>query len=164
MVRPGRDRLTGTVEVDIRGLEENVPGRQTEKRALIAVACEEDGEGIGRIRMRRISDASADSFRTVIEEAVAPGSLLHMDGFLSYDPLEKRAYRHRITFLKGRKESAAELLLDDFTFRFNRRTSRHRGKLFYRVVQQAVAVDRAPYASLVKHVRPGKRRRRRHKI
>jgi hypothetical protein len=39
-------------------------------------------------------------------------------------------------------------------FRFNRRTSRHRGKLFYRVVQQAVAVDPAPYASLVKHVRP----------
>jgi hypothetical protein len=53
--------------------------------------------------------------------------------------------------------------LDEFTFRFNRRTSRHRGKLFYRLVQQAVAVDPAPDASLVKHVRPGKRRMRRHK-
>jgi len=31
--------------------------------------------------------------------------------------------------------------LDEFTFRFNRRTSRHRGKLFYRLVEQAVAVD-----------------------
>lgn len=195
MVRPGRDRLTGRVEIDeayIGGLEEGVRGRETEKKALIAVAAEEDGEGIGRIRMRRIADATADSLQSFVEEVVAPGSLLHTDGLLSYDRLEKHGYRHRITFLKGRKESASELLprvhrvvsllkrwllgthqgavsrahlnyyLDEFTFRFNRRTSRHRGKLFYRLVQQAVAVDPAPYASLVKHVRPVKRRRRRH--
>lgn len=197
MVRPGRDRLSGVVEVDeafIGGLEEGVRGRHTEKKALIAVACEEDGEGLGRIRMRRIPDASADSLQAFVEEAVAPGSVLHTDGFLSYDRLEKHGYGHRITFLKGRKESPAELLprvhrvvsllkrwllgthqgavsrahldyyLDEFTFRFNRRTSRHRGKLFYRLVQQAVAVEPAPYASLVKHVRSEKRRRRRHKI
>ena len=197
MVRPGRDRLTGRVEVDeafIGGLEEGGRGRQTEKKALIAVAAEENGEGIGRIRMRRIPDATADSLQAFVQEAVAPGSLLHTDGLLSYDRLEKHGYRHRITFLKGRKESASELLprvhrvvsllkrwllgthqgavsrahldyyLDEFTFWFNRRTSRHRGKLFYRLVQQAVAVDPAPYASLGKHVRPGKRRRQHHKI
>ena len=197
MVRPGRDRLTGRVEVDeafIGGVEEGVRGRQTEKKALIAVAAEENGEGIGRIRMRRIPDATADSLQAFVEAAVAPGSVLHTDGLLSYDRLEKHGYRHRITFLKGRKESASELLphvhrvvsllkrwllgthqgavsrahldyyLDEFTFRFNRRSSRHRGKLFYRLVQQAVVVDPAPYASLVKHVRPRKRRRRRHKI
>ena len=197
MVRPGRDRLRGTVQVDetyLGGLEEGVRGRQTEKKALIAVAVEEVGETIGRIRMRRIPDASADSLQAFIQDAVEPGSLLHTDGFLSYDRLEKHGYRHRITFLKGRKESASELLphvhrvvsllkrwllgthqgavsrahldyyLDEFTFRFNRRTSRHRGKLFYRLVQQAVAVDPAPYTSLIKHVRPGKRRRRHHKM
>ena len=197
MVRPGRDRLTGRVEVDeafIGGVEEGVRGRQTVTKALIAVACEEDGEGIGRIRMRRIPDATADSLQAFIQDAVAPGSLLHTDGLLSYDRLEKHGYRHRITFLNGRKESASELLprvhrvvsllkrwllgthqgavsrahldyyLDEFTFRFNRRTSRHRGKLFYRLVQQAVAVDPAPYTSLVKHVRTGQRRRRRHKM
>jgi hypothetical protein len=54
--------------------------------------------------------------------------------------------------------------LDEFTLRFNRRTARHRGNLFHRLVQQEVAVDPAPYASLVKHVRPGKRRSRRHNI
>lgn len=54
--------------------------------------------------------------------------------------------------------------LDEFTFRFNRRASRYRGKLFYRLVEQAVAVDSAPYATLVKHVRPRNRRRRHHKI
>ena len=130
--------------------------------------------------MRRIPDATADSLQAFIHEAVAPGSVLHTDGFLSYDRLEKHGYRHLITFLKGRQESASKLLprvhrgcgsrahldyyLDEFTFRFNRRTSRHRGKLFYRLTQQGVAVDPAPYASLVKHVRSGKRRRRRHKI
>jgi len=41
--------------------------------------------------------------------------------------------------------------LDEFTFRFNRRGSRSRGKLFYRLVQQAVAVDPAPYESLIKY-------------
>jgi len=114
MVRPGRDRLTGRVEVDeayIGGVEEGVRGRKTEKKALIAVAAEENGEGIGRIRMRRIPDATADSLQAFIQEAVAPGSLLHTDGLLSYDRLEKHGYRHRITFLKGRKESASELLL-----------------------------------------------------
>jgi transposase-like protein len=194
MVRPGRDRLHGTVQVDetyLGGLEEGVRGRQTEKKALIAVAVEELGPRTGRIRMRRIPDASADSLQAFIQDAVEPGSLLHTDGFLSYDRLEKHGYRHRITFLKGRKESAADLLphvhrvvsllkrwllgthqgavsrahldyyLDEFTFRFNRRTSRHRGKLFYRLVQQAVAVDPAPYAAIIKHVRPPRRPRRR---
>jgi transposase-like protein len=197
MVRPGRDRLTGTVEVDetlVGGVEEWARGRQTEKKAMIAVAAEERGPGIGRIRLRRIPDATADSLQAFVQEAVAPGSLLHTDGLLSYDRLEKYGYRHRITFVKGRKESASELLprvhqvisllkrwllgthqgavsrahldyyLDEFTFRFNRRTARHRGKLFYRLVQQAVAIEPAPYASLVKHVRSDRRRRRRHKI
>jgi len=64
MVRPGRDRLAGTVEVDetyLGGLEEGKRGRQTEKKALIVVAAQEEGRGIGRIRMRRIADASAAS-------------------------------------------------------------------------------------------------------
>ena len=43
--------------------------------------------------------------------------------------------------------------LDEFTFRYNRRTSRSRGKLFYRLVQQAVQADPVPYTAMVKHVR-----------
>jgi transposase-like protein len=96
MVRPGRERLNGRVEVDeafIGGVEEGVRGRQTEKKALIAVAAEENGEGIGRIRMRRIPDATADSLQAFVQEAVAPGSRLHTDGLLSYDRLEKHGYR-----------------------------------------------------------------------
>lgn len=183
MVRPGRDRLSGRVEVDeafVGGEEEGVHGRQTETKAMIAVAAEEDGLGIGRIRMRRIVDASADSLVPFIEDSVEPGSVVHTDGWLGYLPLEGKKYRHQITYLKGNSKTASELMprvhrvvallkrwllgthqggvsaehldayLDEFTFRFNRRTSRSRGKLFYRLLEQAVAVEPAPYKSLVK--------------
>ena len=78
MVRPGRDRLSGTIEVDeafLGALEEGARGRQTETKALIVVAAQEDGNGIGRIRMRRIPDASADSLMAFVQEAIEPGSL-----------------------------------------------------------------------------------------
>lgn len=64
MVRPGRDRLSGIVEVDesyVGGVEKGVRGRQTEKKSVIVVAAQEDGTAIGRIRMSRVDDASAAS-------------------------------------------------------------------------------------------------------
>jgi transposase-like protein len=182
MVRPGRERLTGVVEVDESywgAEEEGVRGRQTERKALIAIAAEERGAGLGRIRMQRVRDASAASLMPFVEESVEPGSVVRTDGWLGYEPLEKKGYRHRIIFLKGRREQASELLplvhkaisllkrwllgthqgavshehldyyLDEFVFRFNRRSSRSRGKLFYRLVQQAVTVNPTPYRSIV---------------
>jgi len=182
MVRPGRGRLRGVVEVDETywgAEEEGVRGRQTERKAWIAVAAEERGAGLGRIRMQRVSNASAASLMPFVRESVELGSLVRTDGWLGYEPLEKNGYRHSIVFLKGRREQAAELLplvhqaisllkrwllgthqgavshehfdyyLDEFVFRFNRRSSRSRGKLFYRLVQQAVAVDPTPYRSIV---------------
>ena len=182
MVRPGRDRLSGRVEVDetyLGGLEQGVHGRQTERKALIVVAAQEDGKGIGRIRMRRIPDASARSLVPFVEESVEPGSVIHTDGWLGYSSLESKGYIPKITFLRGNKKSPSELLprvhrvvsllkrwllgthqgavsfehldyyLDEFTFRFNRRNSRHRGKLFFRLVQQAVAAEPTTYRSIV---------------
>ena len=102
------------------------------------------------------------------------------DGWLGYQPLNGKDYRHKITFLTGNSKTASELMprvdlavallkrwllgthqggvsaehldayLDEFTFRFNRRKSRSRGKLFYRLLEQAVAVEPVPYKSLVK--------------
>jgi transposase-like protein len=183
MVRPGRDRLHGFVEVDetyVGGIEEGVRGRQTETKALVAVACEEKGKGIGRIRLRRIPDASAGTLEAFIAEAIEPGSRVHTDGWEGYGGLKAKGYQHRVTVLHGRRRgSAVEVLprvhlvasllkrwllgthqgavsfdhldyyLDEFTFRFNRRTSRSRGKLFERLLEQAVAVGPAPYKNLV---------------
>jgi transposase-like protein/ribosomal protein L37AE/L43A len=182
MVRPGRDRLAGVVEVDetyLGGLEEGKRGRQTEKKALIVVAAQEEGRNIGRIRMRRITDASAASLIPFVRDSIEPGSVVHTDGWLGYEPVERNGYRHQITFLRGPAKSPSDLLprvhrsisllkrwllgthqgavslehldyyLDEFTFRFNRRRSRSRGKLFFRLVQQAVAVEPTTYASIV---------------
>lgn len=61
--------------------------------------------------MQHVSDASAESLMPFTEEAIEPGSVVHIDGWIGYDPLERKGYGHRVTFLKGRKESASELLL-----------------------------------------------------
>jgi hypothetical protein len=111
MVRPGRDRLTGRVEVDecyVGGLEEGLPGRLNLEKALVVVAAQEDGPGIGRIRMRQIIDASAESLVPFVQDSVEPGSIIHTDGWLGYLPLEKKGYDHEVTFLKGKKKTASQ--------------------------------------------------------
>jgi transposase-like protein len=182
MVRPGRDRLSGRVEVDetyLGGPEEDVHGRQTESKVLLVVAAQEEGKGIGRIRVRSVPDASADRLMPFVEDSIEPGSVVHTDGWLGYDPLQSKGYRHQITFLRGNRRSPSALLprvhrvvsllkrwlmsthqgavshehldyyLDEFTFRFNRRRSQARGLLFYRLLQQAVEVAPVPYKRLV---------------
>jgi transposase-like protein len=183
MVRPGRDRLSGTVEVDEAYLgapSGETRGRRAGNKALIVVAAQGDGAGIGRIRMRKIKDASDASLWPFIHDAIEPGSVVHTDGWLGYGSLSKSVYVHEVT---TRKVGVSELLprvhqvisllkrwlmgthqgavshahldyyLDEFTFRFNRRTSRSRGKLFFRLLQQGMAIGPSPYATLAKHVR-----------
>ena len=195
MVRPGRDRLAGRVEVDetfVGGLEDGISGRGAVKKVLIAVAAEDVGRGIGRIRLRRVPNASANSLQGFIDDVVEPGSQVHTGGWVGYDRVEAHGYRHRITFISDHPEPANKLLprvhlvvsllkrwllgthqgavspahldyyLDEFTFRFNRRRSRYRGKLFHRLAQQAVQVPPVPYKDLVKHA--GRGRRRHHKM
>jgi hypothetical protein len=180
MVRPGRDQLSGVVEVDeslVGGV--GTHGRSTAKKALIAVAAEEVGHGIGRIRMRRIPDGSSDSLLAFVQEAITTGAEIHTDGWDGYAHLKRHGYRHRVTYLRGHHELASELLprvhrvisllkrwllgthqgavtgphldyyLDEFTFRFNRRTSRSRGKLFYRLLENAVQLPPAPYRDII---------------
>src|SRR5450759_1706978 len=79
MVRPGRDRLTGRSEVDetyVGGASEGPRGRGSEGKALVVIAAQEDGKGIGRIRMTRMADASASSLRGFIDQAIKPGASL----------------------------------------------------------------------------------------
>ena len=187
MVRPGRDLLTGRVEVDesyLGGLEEGLRGRQTETKALIIIAAQEDGLGIGRIRMRQVPDASGESLEAFVLASIQPGSVVHTDGWSGYSGLSAKGYGHEVTIIKRNKQTASELLprvhrvisllkrwlmgthqgavshkhldyyLDEFTFRFNRRRSRSRGMLFYRLAQQAVAVDPIPYDRIVHPISP----------
>jgi transposase-like protein len=183
MVRPGRDRLTGRVEVDetqIGGVTRGRKGRGNPGKALVVIAAQEDGKGVGRIRMARIPDGSGQNLHAFVLSAVDLKSHIHTDGWKPYQGLEALGYEHQISKLQGQsKEAATELLprihlvasllkrwllgthqgaispehldyyLDEFTFRFNRRKSASRGKLFYRVVQQATQVPPVPYKLIV---------------
>jgi transposase-like protein len=186
MVRPGRERLSGNVEVDDcywGAPEPGASGRGTHNKAMIAVAAEKEGNGIGRIRLGCVVDGSASHLHDFIERAIAPGSTIHTDDWPGYRGIEAKGYRHVVTVVKHSGKAAHELLprahktisllkrwlmgthqgatshehlssyLDEFVFRFNRRTSAHRGKLFLRLAQQAVAVEPVPYAYLVRGVR-----------
>lgn len=181
MVRPGRDRLAGRVEVDETywgAEEEGVVGRLTKDKALLIVAAQEDGKGIGRIRMRRIPDLARATLHGFVCESVEPGNVVVTDGWSAYGNLD--GYRHEPLVVKGSGKTASQLLprvhrvvsllkrwllgthqgavgqdqldyyLDEFTFRFNRRTSASRGKLFYRLVQQAVQVEPKPFHTLIR--------------
>ena len=180
MVRPGRDRLDGVVEVDETywgGEETGAIGRRTEIKALIIVAAQEDGKGIGRIRLRSIPNLTKATLHGFIAQAITPGSTVRTDGLPAYMGLDGYAHdrqtqRHQaegehvlprvhrvISLLKrwllGTHQGAIGQdhlndYLDEFTFRFNRRTSTSRGKLFYRLAQQAVQVGPAPFATLIK--------------
>lgn len=189
MVRPGRDRLAGAIEVDetyIGGEKPGKRGRGAEGKALVVIAAQMDGKRIGRIRLRRVMDASAASLEPAVQEAVEPGSLVHTDGWRGYNNLAHLGYVHEIMrkgadigdnmlpccnrvasllkrWLLGTHQGAVshehlDYYLDEYTFRFNRRTSRYRGKLFYRLIQQAVAIEPVPYSELVKHTRGPKPR------
>lgn len=178
MVRPGREQLRGTVEVDETfwgGAEQGVAGRLTVTKALIIVAAEENGAGIGRIRMQRIPDQTRASLHGFIGRSVAKGSTVRTDGWSAYLGLEGYVHLpeiqkrsgdhllprvHRVASLFKRwvlgthqgaiSHNHLDSYLDEFTFRFNRRTSRSRGKLFFRLAQQAVMVPPKPYTALIR--------------
>ena len=163
----------------VGGVEEGVHGRETETKAKIVVAVELDGRRIGRTRIRHVPDFSAASLIPFVEENVEPGAEVKTDGWEGYSGLKAKGYRHRVRVIGGDPKRASRLLpnvhrviallkrwllgthqgavskehlqryLDEFTFRFNRRKSRHVGKLFYRTVQQAAASGHVPYRELL---------------
>jgi transposase-like protein len=134
--------------------------------------------------MRMVEDASAESLHSFVQDCIEPGSTIHTDGWQGYAGLKTKGYQREITVLRGRRKEAPKLMpcvhriaallkrwllgthqgavahqhlpyyLDEFTFRFNRRRSKSRGKLFFRLMQQAVTTPPATYDTMVKRSRP----------
>jgi transposase-like protein len=180
MVRPGRDRLAGTIEVDetfVGGPRSGKRGRGAAGKTLVLIAAQADGRRIGRIRLARIADAAAVSLEPAVQLAAEAGARIQTDGWSGYSGLKALGYDHQVIRpaarlgenLLPRANQVASLLkrwllgthqgavrsdhldyyLDEFTFRFNRRTSRSRGLLFYRLMQQAVALHPVKAIDLV---------------
>lgn len=172
MVRPGRDRLAGMVEVDeifIGGERPGKRGRGAAGKTLVVIAAQAAGKGIGRIRLARIVRASGDNLCPAVTRAVETGSTVCTDGWRGYNGLKNLGYEHEIIrptpalgdnllplanrvasllkrWLLGTHQGAVQpshldYYLDEFTFRFNRRTSGSRGLLFYRLVDQAAHLE-----------------------
>lgn len=99
MVNPGREPLSGEVEVDecfIGGPEAGLRGgRERGEKALVAVAVEVRGNGSGRVRMAVIADATADTLTGFVRDNIAAGTIVHTDGWRGYRPLAKAGYDHR---------------------------------------------------------------------
>lgn len=185
MVRPGREPLAGTVEVDetfVGGHEEKGEAwRNLKTKAAVVVAVEAREKGrMGRVRLEQVEDTTEKTLIAFVKRNVMTGAGIVTDGWRGYNTLENHGYLrwrrpvstdeqqrkahqllprvHRVASLLKRwllgthqgKISKQQLgyYLDEFTFRFNRRLSSDRGMLFYRLIQQAVAVDPAPYRKL----------------
>jgi transposase-like protein len=195
LVRPGRDRLAGTVEVDetyIGGQEPGLPGgRAYGKKVLTGIAVEvRPPRGIGRCRMAPLADFSSATLVSFVSENVEPGATVITDGLNAYSALPGHGYVHdrRVQrAARGRGEAPGELLpavhrvaslckrwllgtqqgsvdeahlpayLNEFAFRFNRRRSRSRGMVFYRVMELATGHQPVRYRDLLasSRSRPG---------
>jgi transposase-like protein len=196
LVRPGRERLAGRVEVDetyIGGEEAGLAGgRARGKKVLTGIAVEvREPKGIGRCRIAPLADASADSLHAFVTDHVEPGAVVITDGWSGYAGLEKLGYVHDRRSQRAARaagEDPDELLpavhrvaslakrwllgthqgsvsdahlpsyLNEFAFRFNRRTSRSRGLVFYRLLELAAAHDPVRYRELIVNPQPGRRR------
>ncbi|MGH8940567.1 MAG: IS1595 family transposase [Actinomycetes bacterium] len=194
LVRPGRERLTGTAEVDetfIGGEEPGLRGgRAKGKKSLVGVAVEvKEPRGLGRCRMAILDDASAASLHPFVTAHVEPGTTVITDAWKGYSGIEELGYPrdrrsqraarlrgddpyallpavHRVASLAKRwllgthqgsvDDAHLQTYLDEFVFRFNRRTSRSRGMVFYRVLELAVAHEPVRYRDLILNPEPKK--------
>ncbi len=164
-------------EVLIGGKASGKRGRGAEGKSLIAVAVEVKGRKTGRVRLAKILDASSNSLNTFIENNIEPSSMVITDGWPSYNGLSKKGYKHEVQkstvkdegeevlpnvhriasllkrWLLGTHQSylnknKLEYYLDEYVFRYNRRTSTSRGLLFLRLIEQAAITAPVSYEKI----------------
>jgi transposase-like protein len=180
MIQADRSLLRGEIEVDeafVGGVRAGKRGRGAEGKQLVVIAAECDGKRrVGRARIQRIPDASGDVLESFIMANVESGSVIHTDGWPSYNRLRDLGFKHKprpsysvdadellprvnivtsllkrwlMGTLHGRLDPKhMDHYFEEFIFRFNRRTSRSRGLLFQRVIENSVRVTPAPYKEI----------------
>ncbi len=111
MIRPDRDHIAGTVEVDetyVGGVEEGRGGgrKRDSSKAIVVAAVEVRGRSTGRIRLGVVPDVSGLSLVGFVDASVAPGSTVRTDGWQGYAPLKQHGYDHRPMTQGAPKEAA----------------------------------------------------------
>jgi transposase-like protein len=143
-------------------------GRGSTKSIVVIAVEIKEPKGFGRIRMRHVPDASGTSLQQFVCDVVAQGATVHTDGWAGYNGLRNHGYLHEQTILSSSGDPAhvampgvhrvvsllkrwilgthqgsvvpvhLQSYLEEFTFRFNRRTSKSRGLVFRRLMEQTV--------------------------
>jgi len=110
MARPGRERLSGRVEVDetyVGGDEPGVRGRQTATKSILAIAVEvKEPKGFGRVRLAHLDDVCAQSLVPFVCEMVMPGASVMTDGWAAYAGVSGHGYAHEKTILSASDDPA----------------------------------------------------------
>lgn len=139
-------------------------------------------KGFGRLRLERIQNDSTEQVIPFVLANIEPGSQVRTDGSAAYRDLADLGYVHQRTvhlgsdvpahvsmvgvhrvaalvkrWVLGTHQGAVQpahldAYLDEFVFRFNRRASRSRGLLFYRLLEQAVVTDPLTYRGVVDNI------------
>ena len=163
-------------EIFIGGERPGKRGRGAAGKTLVVIAAQEGDHGIGRIRKCRVADAAGESLEPAVWQFVEPGSVVRTDGWRGYNGLVELGYQHNVVrktselgdnllplanrvasllkrWLLGTHQGAVqhshlEYYLDEYTFRFNRRTSKSRGLLFYRLICQAIDLGPVPESQI----------------
>jgi transposase-like protein len=147
-----------------------------------------DERRLGRVRLRRVPNCEGASLQSFVKETVEPGASVLTDGWSSYAALPELGYDHVVInqsaspdpahvlmpavhrvasllkrWLLGTYQGAVsndhlDYYLDEFTFRFNRRRSRSRGLLFYRLIEHSVRTAPTPTHALFLGTGRGRRR------
>ncbi len=155
-------------ETYIGGRKKGARGRGAEGKTLVLVAVEGGASKLGRVRFRCVPAANAENIEPFVHDYVDAGAVVVTDGLPSYNGLSAIGFNHQSHSISSGGESARQELdhvhlvvsllkrwligthqgavrpthlqayLDEFAFRFNRRLSTHRGKLFHRLVEQSV--------------------------
>ena len=155
-------------EFFVGGQKPGKRGRGSNGKSIVVAAVERKGRKIGRIRLQLVDDCSSDSLTAFIDQNIEDGSYVITDGWKGYDPMDQDRYDHHQVFLSKSKDTYSALsgvhliaslvkrliigtfhgrfdpkylqyYLDEYVFRFNRRTSISVGKKFMRIVQQVAS-------------------------
>jgi transposase-like protein len=181
MVSPGRDKLSGRIEIDetyIGGVGHGGKrGRGADKKVLVAVAVEVNDKKVGRIRLKIVEDASSGGLHNFVDEVAEKGSTIITDGWSGYNGLVEKGYKQEISdkkvddallphvhltvsllkrWILGTLQGSCSkenlsYYLDEYTFRYNRRKSNSRGLLFLRILENAVQIHTTTYKQLISH-------------
>ena len=176
-IRKGREPLSGDVEVDeffVGGQQPGRRGRGANGKTIVLAAVEKQGQRFGRIRLKVVPDCSGN---------VVPGSRVITDGWKGYSFLTQDNYTHnkviasktddKNSVLPGVHRIASlvkrlilgtfqgrfgpehlQSYMDEYVFRFNRRTSRSIGKKFMRIVHQVTSSTKVIYKQIISGTSP----------